>query len=86
MQSTLQKQSRFQFVPVEKNSLNMIASFVLVDAAIMSQPRFRTLPSLLQIDVVNIHLFRGDRKLWSRLRDKLRVKQPHGLVTSVNLQ
>jgi hypothetical protein len=69
-------------VPVVKNSLNMIASFVLVDAPIMSQPRFRTLPSLLQIDVVNIHLFRRDRKLWRRLRDKLgMIQQPHGSVT-----
>jgi hypothetical protein len=63
-----------------RTSKSMIASFVLVDAAIISQPRFRTLPSLPQIDVVN-NLFRRDRKLWRRLRDKLRVEQPHGFVT-----
>jgi hypothetical protein len=31
-------------VPVEKNSLNMIASFVFVNAANVNQSRFRILP------------------------------------------
>lgn len=50
-------------VPVENNSLNMIASSVLVDAAIMSQLRFRTLPSYPEIDVVQPRsLFRRNRQ------------------------
>lgn len=39
-------------VPVEKNSLNMISSFVFVDTAIMNQSRFRTLPWSSKNDVV----------------------------------
>ena len=39
-------------VPVEKNSLNMIASFVFVNAAIITQSRFGTLPLPRKNDVV----------------------------------
>lgn len=39
-------------VPVEKNSLNMIASFLFVDAVIMIQLRFGTLPLTSKSDVV----------------------------------
>jgi hypothetical protein len=46
-------------VPVEENSLNMIASFVLVDAAIMNLSRFRTLPFREKTMSCRIILFRG---------------------------
>jgi len=39
-------------VPVENNSLRMTASFVFVNALIMSQSRFRILPSPHRNDVV----------------------------------
>jgi hypothetical protein len=39
-------------VPVERNSLHMAASFLFVDAAMMKQSRFSTLPSPRKNDVV----------------------------------
>ena len=48
-------------VPVEKNRLRMIASFVFVNATMMNQPRFRTLPLPRKNDFVQNHIFRGNR-------------------------
>ena len=39
-------------VPVEKNRLRMIASFVFVNGTMMNQSRFRTLPLPCKNDVV----------------------------------
>lgn len=39
-------------VPVERNSLHIVASFLFVDAAMMKQSRFSTLPSPCKNDVV----------------------------------
>ena len=39
-------------VPVEKKSFRMTASFVFVNAAMMTQSRFRTLPLPCKNDVV----------------------------------
>jgi hypothetical protein len=54
-------------VPVENNSLRMMASFLSVNAVIMTQSCFRTLPLPSQNDVVKDRLFRGDRNLMAQV-------------------